>query len=75
MSDNTKDDKPETTSEALGNALKTSLHEQVFGSDPNGQDHDTPAGAIGENVVQSSSPIVPSGFQPMLNVGDTDRHH
>jgi len=77
MSDEKKpeDKTPETTSDALGSALKTPLHVQVFGSDPDGQNHETPPGAAGDRVTYVNSAVVPDGFQPMLNVGDTDRHH
>lgn len=70
-----KDDKPATTSDALGAATKTPLHDAVFGSDPDGGDKDTPAGAIGKNVVLLNPAIQPAGFGPMTAVGDTDRHH
>lgn len=68
------DDKP-TTSDALADATRTSLHDQVFGSDPDGGDKDTPPGAIGKNVVLLNPAVQPSGFGPMTKVGDTDRHH
>jgi len=76
MADPKNDDKkPETTSETLANELKTPLHEQVFGSDPDGQNHETPAGAIGKNVVFGGTAVQPSGHGPMTGVGDTDHHH
>jgi hypothetical protein len=64
-----------TTSEALEQGTKTSLHEQVFGSDPDGGVNDTPRGAIGKNVVLLNPAAQPDGFGPMTSVGDTDRHH
>lgn len=39
-----------TAADALKEDTETSLHEQVFGSDPDGFVNDTPQGAIGENV-------------------------
>jgi hypothetical protein len=69
------DDKPATASDALSAATKTPLHDSVFGSDPDGNDADTPPGAIGKNVVLLNPAVQPSGFGPMTKVGDTDRHH
>ena len=68
--------KPEETPESdLAKNIKTSLHEQVFGSDPDGGVNDTPPGAAGDRVVMMAPAIQPIGFQPMTKIGDTDRHH
>ena len=76
MADNKKpEDQPKSASDKLGEALKTPLHEQVFGSDPDGGVNDTPPGASGERVVQMNLGAQPDGFQPMIQMGDTDRHH
>jgi len=64
-----------TTSEALAQSIATPLHEQVFGSDPDGGDADTPRGAIGTNSVFLGTAVQPRGFGPMRAVGDTDDHH
>ena len=68
-------DKHRTTSDALSDSLKTPLHDQVFGSDPDGGPADTPRGAIGKNVVFGGTAVQPRGFGPMRSVGDTDDHH
>ena len=70
-----KPDNAQTTTEALGEDTKTSLHEQVFGSDPDGFVNDTPRGAIGNNVNILNPAVQPDGFQPMIHIGDSDRHH
>ncbi len=75
MADEKDDKKPETASDALAAATKTPLHEQVFGSDPDGQNHETPRGAIGKNVVSLTPAAQPEGFGPMTGVGDTDLRH
>ena len=75
MADDKKKDEAQTTSSALSEATKTPLHDQVFGSDPDGQDNDTPRGAIGQNVVLLTPAAQPEGFGPMTGVGDTDRRH
>lgn len=49
------------------------IHDEIFGSDPDGFYNDTPPGAIGENVNQIGIAVQPEGFQPMRNVGDTDQ--
>jgi len=74
---NNPNDKPEdkSTSSVLASELKTPLHEQVFGSDPDGSNHETPRGAIGKNVVFGGTAVQPSGHGPMTGVGDTDHHH
>lgn len=72
---NPEEDKPATTSDALAQATKTPLHDQVFGADPDGNDADTPRGAIGKNVVLLNPAAQPDGFGPMTSVGDTDRRH
>ena len=71
----TPDEKKPSTSDALADATKTPLHEQVFGSDPDGGDRDTPRGASGKRVVLLNPAVQPDGFGPMTSVGDTDRHH
>jgi len=52
MADETKKPEEQTTSSALSEATKTPLHDAIFGNDPDGQDNDTPRGAIGQNVTQ-----------------------
>ena len=71
MSDTKKDN---STSETLGDETKTSLHEQVFGSDPDGGVNDTPRGAIGENVnFMGGGGFQPDRHQPLRHIGDTDQ--
>jgi hypothetical protein len=62
-----------TASDALGEDTKPSLHEQVFGSDPDGFVNDTPAGAIGENVNIIGSAVQLDRNQPLRHIGDTDQ--
>ncbi|HEV7694447.1 MAG TPA: hypothetical protein VGO52_26660 [Hyphomonadaceae bacterium] len=76
MADETKKpDEAQTTSSALSDATKTPLHDAIFGNDPDGQDNDTPRGAIGQNVVLLTPAAQPEGFGPMTAVGDNDRRH
>lgn len=49
------------------------IHDQVFGSDPDGFVNDTPKGAIGQNVNVVGVAAQPEGHQPMRNVGDSDQ--
>ena len=49
------------------------IHDQVFGSDPDGFVNDTPPGAIGERVNIIGTAVQPERNQPMRNVGDTDQ--
>jgi hypothetical protein len=67
--------KTRSTSDVLSDTLKTPLHEQVFGTDPDGGPADTPRGAIGVNSVFGGTAVQPRGFGPMRSVGDTDDHH
>jgi hypothetical protein len=75
MADDKKPEEGETASENLGKSIKTSLHEQVFGNDPDGGVNDTPRGAIGANVNILNPAVQPDGFGPMIHIGDSDRHH
>jgi hypothetical protein len=59
--------------EALDEDTKPSLHEQVFGSDPDGFVNDTPPGAIGENVNIIGSAVMLDRNQPLRHIGDTDQ--
>lgn len=49
------------------------IHDQIFGSDPDGFVNDTPPGAIGQNVNIIGTAVQPERNQPMRNVGDTDQ--
>jgi hypothetical protein len=69
------EEKTKSASDKLGESLKTPLHDQVFGSDPDGGVNDTPPGASGKRVVHMNLGAQPDGVQPMLQTGDTDRHH
>jgi hypothetical protein len=73
MSDPRKPGDNDSASEALEEDTKGSLHEQVFGSDPDGFVNDTPAGAIGENVNIIGSPVMLDRNQPLRHIGDTDQ--
>ena len=75
MADDNKKDEPKTTSSALAEATKTPLHDAIFGTDPDGQNAETPRGAIGQNVVLLTPAAQPEGFGPMTAVGDNDRRH
>ena len=64
---------PKTASEQLGQDAETSLHEQVFGADPDGFVNDTPSGAIGENVNIIGTAVQLDRNQPLRHIGDTDQ--
>lgn len=49
------------------------IHDEVFGTDPDGYVNDTPRGAIGERVNVMGSAAQPERNQPMRGVGDTDQ--
>ena len=49
------------------------LHDQIFGSDPDGFVNDTPPGAIGENVNIGRVGSEPDRNQPIRSLGDTDQ--
>lgn len=49
------------------------LHDQVFGSDPDGLFNDTPEGAIGENVNIPEIGAEAGRNMPLRGVGDTDQ--
>jgi hypothetical protein len=63
----------DSASEALAEDATTSLHEQVFGSDPDGFVNDTPPGAIGENVNYGFGGVQLDRNQPLRHIGDTDQ--
>ena len=73
MSDPRKPGDNDSAAEALEEDTKGSLHEQVFGSDPDGFVNDTPAGPIGENVNIIGSPVMLDRNQPLRHIGDTDQ--
>jgi hypothetical protein len=68
-----KPDAPNTAAESLDEDTKTSLHEQVFGSDPDGFVNDTPRGAIGANVNIIGSAVELDRHQPLRHIGDSDQ--
>ena len=68
-----KPDAPASAHDALDEDTKTSLHEQVFGSDPDGFVNDTPRGAIGANVNIIGSAVELDRNQPLRHIGDTDQ--
>ena len=61
----------DSASEALEEDTKASLHEQVFGSDPDGFVNDTPPGAIGENVNYGLGGVQLDRNQPLRHIGDS----
>ena len=68
-----KENKPKSTAEQLDQDAGTSLHEQVFGDDPDGFVNDTPSGAIGENVNHGFGGVQLDRNQPLRHIGDTDQ--
>ena len=73
MSNPNSGDTPKTTADTLKEDTATTLHEQVFGSDPDGFVNDTPRGAIGENVNIIGSAVQLDRNQPLRHIGDTDQ--
>jgi hypothetical protein len=63
----------DSAAESLEEDTQPSLHEQVFGNDPDGFVNDTPKGAIGENVNHGFSGVQLDRNQPLRHIGDTDQ--
>ena len=61
------------TSAVLEEDTRTPLHDQVFGSDPDGLVNDTPAGAIGANVNIIGAPVMLDRNQPLRHIGDNEQ--
>jgi hypothetical protein len=70
---NPNEKNPKSAAEQLDQDAGTSLHEQVFGSDPDGFVNDTPPGAIGDNVNIIGSAVQLDRNQPLRHIGDTDQ--
>ncbi len=65
--------KPRTTSEALEEYVEAPLHDEVFGSNPDGGVNDTPRGAIGANVNLGFPAVELEPHKPLRHIGDTDQ--
>lgn len=66
--------RPKTASDDLEeHIVDAPLHEEVFGTDPDGGVNDTPKGAIGANVNLSVPPVQLDSNQPLRHIGDNDQ--
>ncbi len=73
MSHDPKDHKNHTASDSLEEHVDAPLHDEVFGTNPEGLINDTPRGAIGANVNLGFSAVELEAHQPLRHIGDTDQ--
>ena len=73
MTNDPKDPLHHTTADDLEDHVDAPLHDQVFGTNPEGSVNDTPKGAIGANVNLGFSPVQLEPHQPLRHIGDSDQ--
>ena len=73
MTHDPKDPHTHTAADDLEDHVDAPLHDQVFGTNPEGSVNDTPKGAIGSNVNLGFPPVQLEPHQPLRHIGDSDQ--